>query len=81
VKTIELRQAKAGLSAIVEAAGTGEPTIITRNGKPAAMVVPVAEGRKLYPQDSQKNFADLLLRYPGGIELERNESPLRDVEL
>ncbi|MER9305408.1 type II toxin-antitoxin system Phd/YefM family antitoxin [Mesorhizobium sp. M0227] len=80
MKTIELRQAKVGLSAIVGAAGNGEPTIITRNGKPTAMVIPVAEGRKLYPQDSQKNFGDFLLRYPGGIELERNESPLRDVE-
>ena len=80
MKTIQLRQAKAGLSAIVEAAGNGEPTIITRHGKPTAMVVPVDEGRKLYPQGSQKNFADLLLKYPGGIEFERNESPSRDIE-
>ncbi|MER8572427.1 type II toxin-antitoxin system prevent-host-death family antitoxin [Mesorhizobium sp. M1338] len=80
MKTIELRQAKARLSAIVEAAGNDEPTIVTRNGRPTTMVIPVAEGRKLYPQDSQENFGDFLLRYPGGIELERNESPLRDVE-
>ncbi|TIS61177.1 MAG: type II toxin-antitoxin system Phd/YefM family antitoxin [Mesorhizobium sp.] len=80
MRTIQLGLAKAGLSAIVDAAGNGEPTIITRHGKPTAMVVPVDEGRKLYPQGSQKNFADLLLRYPGGIEFERNEAPSRDIE-
>ncbi|MER9934767.1 type II toxin-antitoxin system Phd/YefM family antitoxin [Mesorhizobium sp. M7A.T.Ca.TU.009.01.3.2] len=80
MKTVQLQQAKATLSAIVEAAGNGEPTIITENGRPAAMIVPVDEGRKLYPQDSRRNLADWLLRYPGGIEFERNESPSRDVE-
>ncbi|MFC3326252.1 type II toxin-antitoxin system Phd/YefM family antitoxin [Mesorhizobium cantuariense] len=80
MKTIELRQAKAVFSAIVEAAGNGEPTIITRDGKPTAMVVPVDERRRFYPQDSQKNLADILLQYPGGIEFERNDSPSRDVE-
>ncbi|MBN9221884.1 MAG: type II toxin-antitoxin system Phd/YefM family antitoxin [Mesorhizobium sp.] len=81
MKSMQLREAKAGLSALVEAAGNGEPTIITRHGKPTAMVVPIEEGRKLYPQDTQRNFVDFLLQYPGGIELERNESPSRDVEL
>ena len=80
MKTIQLREAKAGLSALVEAAGKGEPTIITKHGKPTAMVVPIDEGRKLYPQSNQKAFVDFLLRYPGGIEFERNESPSREVE-
>lgn len=44
------------------------------------MVVPIDEGRKLYPQGSQKAFVDFLLQYPGGIEFERNESPSRDVD-
>ncbi|MEP6566532.1 MAG: type II toxin-antitoxin system Phd/YefM family antitoxin [Mesorhizobium sp.] len=80
MKTIQLREAKARLSALVEAAGNGEPTTITRHGKAIAMVVPIDEGRKLYPQNSQRNFVDFLLQYPGGIELERNESPSREVE-
>ncbi|MBZ9658982.1 type II toxin-antitoxin system Phd/YefM family antitoxin [Mesorhizobium sp. ESP-6-4] len=81
MKTVQLREAKAGLSALVEAAGNGEPTTITRHGKAIAMVVPIDEGRKLYPQGSQKAFIDFLLQYPGGIEFERNESPSRDVDL
>ena len=80
MKTMQVREAKAGFSALVEAAENGEPTVITKHGKPTAMVVPIEEGRKLYPQDSQKNFVDFLLQYPGGIDLERNESPSREVE-
>jgi prevent-host-death family protein len=80
MRTMQVREAKAGFSALVEAAENGEPTIITKHGKPAAMVVPIDDGWKLYPQSSQKNFVDFLLTYPGGIELERNESPTREVE-
>ncbi|AZO65605.1 type II toxin-antitoxin system prevent-host-death family antitoxin [Mesorhizobium mediterraneum] len=80
MKTMQLREAKASLSVLVAAAANGEPTVITKHGKPTAMVVPIDEGRKLYPQNSQKDFVDFLLQYPGGIELERNESPSREVE-
>ncbi|NGO49714.1 type II toxin-antitoxin system Phd/YefM family antitoxin [Allomesorhizobium camelthorni] len=54
-----------------------EPTIITKHGKPAAMVVPIDKARKLYP-DRDDAFVDFLLTYPGGIELEQNQSKLRD---
>ena len=54
--------------------------MITKHGKPAAMVVPVEQGRKLYP-DRNDAFIDFLLTYPGGVELERNQSPLRDIDL
>lgn len=80
MKTMHVREAKADLSALVEAAERGQPTVITNHGKPSAMIVPIEEGRKLYPQRSQKDFVDFLLTYPGGIDLERNESPSRDVE-
>ena len=41
MKTMQLREAKAKLSALVEAAEHGETTIVTKNGRPAAMVAPV----------------------------------------
>ncbi|MER9892029.1 type II toxin-antitoxin system prevent-host-death family antitoxin [Mesorhizobium sp. M0119] len=81
MKTMQLREAKASLSALVEAAENGEPTVITKHGEPAAMVGPIDEGRKLHPKNSQKDFVDFLLQYPGGMELERNESPSREAEL
>ena len=43
MKTMQLREAKAKFSALVEAAENGETTIVTKNGRPAAMVVPVEE--------------------------------------
>ena len=80
MKTMQVREAKAGFSALVEAAENGEPTVITKHGKPSAMIVPIDEGRKLYPND-QRSFVDHLLSFPGGIEFERNESPSRDIDL
>ncbi|MER9331100.1 type II toxin-antitoxin system Phd/YefM family antitoxin [Mesorhizobium sp. M0152] len=80
MKTMQVREAKAGFSALVEAAESGEPTIITKHGKPAAAVVSVEDLQKLYPT-KRRNFGEFLLTYPGGIELERNESPSRDIDL
>jgi prevent-host-death family protein len=77
---MQLREAKAGLSALVDAAEKGEPTIITRHGKPIAMVVPIDQGRKLYPDRNNDDFIKFLMQYPGGVELERNRSPSRDFD-
>ena len=49
MKTLRLRDAKATLSAIIDAAQHGEPTIVTKHGRPAAMIVPFDEGRRIYP--------------------------------
>jgi antitoxin Phd len=80
VKTLQLKEAKTAFSAIVEAAEHGEPTIVTKHGQPAAMIVPFDEGRRLYPDD-RPSFADLLLSMPHELEFERDGSPLRDVAL
>jgi prevent-host-death family protein len=47
VKEIQLREAKATLSAMVEAAENGEPTTITKHGRPAAVIVSHGEWTKL----------------------------------
>ncbi|BBE72009.1 type II toxin-antitoxin system Phd/YefM family antitoxin [Oharaeibacter diazotrophicus] len=79
--TVQLRDAKASLSKLVEAAEAGEPTVITKHGREAAMLVPIAEGRKLYPA-AGRSFLDHLLAYPGGLELEPEDVlRLRDVDL
>jgi prevent-host-death family protein len=80
MRTVQVREAKAGLSALVQAAERGEPTTITKHGRPIAMVVPIDEARKLYPE-TQPNFGEYLLAFPGGIEFERNPSPSREVDL
>jgi antitoxin Phd len=62
MKEIQLREAKATLSAVVEAAQNGEPTTITKRGRPAAVVVSHAEWTKL--KTRALSFADLLLAVP-----------------
>ena len=80
MQTVQVRDAKAQLSALIEAAEQGHPTTITRHGRPAAVLVPVADAERIYAQASP-TFADLLLGFPGGIEFERDASSLRDVDL
>ncbi len=78
--SVQIRDAKAKFSALVEAAERGEPTTITRHGRPAAVVVPVEDARRLYPEN-RPSLVDLLLSFPGGIEVERDQTPLREIDL
>jgi len=80
MESIQIRDAKAKFSALIEAAERGQPTTITRHGRPAAVVVPVEDARRLYPED-RPAFVDLLLSFPGDVEFERDRTPLREVDL
>lgn len=80
MRALGLRAAKASLSAVIEAAEHGEATTITKRGKPAAVVVPVAAARRLYPTE-RPSFAALLMGIPSTIEVERDRSPPRDADL
>jgi prevent-host-death family protein len=80
MKTIQLREAKATLSALVDAAEHGEPTVITRHGRPAAMLVPIDMGERLGAPD-RPSFADFLMSIPADVEVERDATPLRPVDL
>jgi prevent-host-death family protein len=60
MKTVALRQAEAELSALVEAAENGEATILTKHGRPAAMLILFADGQRL-SSEKKRSFADLLL--------------------
>jgi prevent-host-death family protein len=80
VKSLRLRDAKASLSAVVEAAERGEATTITKRGRPAAVVVSVDDARRLYPSD-RPSFAALLMGIPHPIDAERDPSPLREADL
>jgi antitoxin Phd len=62
MKEIQLREAKATLSTLVEAAEKGEPTTITKRGRPAAVIVSHAERKRL--KTRAPSFADLLLAVP-----------------
>lgn len=80
MRTIQLRDAKAMLSALVDAAEKGEPTVITRHGRAAAMLVSIDMAERL-GGPGRPSFADLLLSIPAQIDVERDTTPLRPVEL
>jgi antitoxin Phd len=80
VRTLRLRDAKASLSAVVEAAERGEATTITKHGRPAAVIVPVEDARRLYGS-GRPSFVDLLMSLPEDLETERDPSLFRVPDL
>ena len=80
MRTLGLRDAKASLSAVVEAAEQGEATTITKHGRPAAVVVPIKDAERIY-QSERPSFVDLLMEIPEPIEVERDQTPLRVPDL
>lgn len=76
MREIQLRDAKAGLSAVVDDAMRGEPAIITRHGKRQAVVLSYAEWERLTTVPS---FGRLLMAAPLAADdlPSRNKSPLR----
>ena len=70
MKEIQFKNAKAALSAMVDRALAGEPTVIIRHGRKEAVLVSFAEWTRISKVPS---FADLLLAFPG----EPNDMPAR----
>ena len=80
VHKVQLKDAKANLSAVVDQATRGKPSVITRHGKPEAVVLGFADWQRLSRVPS---FGRLLMSAP--LESEdvpkRNRAPLRDAGL
>ena len=80
--TINLKDAKAGFSSLVDGAIRGEFVTITRHGKPVAALVSIqaAEIARKAMESRRPGFVAYLRTFPGG-DIERNRAPSRDVEL
>jgi antitoxin Phd len=76
VREIQLKDAKASLSSLVDDATRGEPSIITRDGKPEAVVVGFEEWERLTHVSS---FGRLLMSAPIAAKdlPRRNRKPIR----
>jgi antitoxin Phd len=70
MRKIQLTDAKANLSAVVDQATLGKPSLITRHGKPEAVVLGFADWERLSRVPS---FGRLLMAAP----LERDDVPKR----
>ena len=80
MREIQLRDAKASLSAVVDDAVRGEPAVITRHGKPQAVIIGFREWQRLSQVPS---FGRLLMAAPitpGDLPV-RDRSPLRNADL
>lgn len=80
MREIQLRDAKATLSAVIDEAVRGEPSVITRHGRPQAVVVGFEEWQRL---SSVPSFGRLLMSAPLAPDdlSERDRAPMREVEL
>lgn len=76
MKEVQLKDAKATLSAVVDQAVAGKPTIITRHGRKEAVLISFAEWQRISKVPS---FANLLLAFPGDPDdlPERGRKPPR----
>jgi len=72
MREIQLRDAKAALSAVIDQARQGEPTIITRHGRPEAVIISFEEWQRLSQVPS---FGRLLME----ARLELEDLPERDI--
>lgn len=71
MRKVQLKDAKANLSAVVDEATRGKPSIITRHGKPQAVVLGFADWERLSRVPS---FGRLLMSAP----LEPDDLPQRN---
>lgn len=77
---VSIKDAKVGLSGLIDQAMKGDVVTITRHGKPVAAIVSIdaAEAARKAMHGERPNFGEYLMRFPGGIELDRNPSKMRD---
>jgi antitoxin Phd len=80
MRKVQLKDAKANLSAVVDQATRGKPSVITRHGKPQAVIVGFADWERLSRVPS---FGRLLMSAPleSGDLPERNRTPPRPTDL
>jgi antitoxin Phd len=80
MREIQLKDAKASLSSLVDDATRGEASIITRHGKPKAVIVGFEEWQRLAQIPS---FGRLLMSAPVGAKglPRRSRKPIRRVKL
>lgn len=80
MRHVQLREAKATLSALVEGAAHGESAVITRHGRPRAVILGVDEWKRLR---SVPSFGRLLAAsgLADGEIPQRDTSPPRDTTL
>jgi prevent-host-death family protein len=78
-----LANAKDRLSEVVRRAVDEGPQTISVRGRDTAVVVSKAEYDRLDPSKPRRNFKEFLLSIPSleGVDLSRDQTPARDIDL
>jgi antitoxin Phd len=76
MREVQLRDAKAGFSSVVDQAARGECTVVTRHGAPVAVVIGYDEWQRL--NGAKPSLAELLLAFPEAGDLRPDRTPARD---
>ncbi|WP_239992365.1 type II toxin-antitoxin system Phd/YefM family antitoxin [Rhodopila globiformis] len=79
MREMQLREAKAAFSSVVDNAASGHETVVTKHGSPVAVVLGYEQWRTL--KGAKPSFASLLLSFPDVGEIERDQTPPRDLGL
>ena len=78
MRQMQLREAKAGFSSVVDHAANGDETVVTRHGTPVAVVLGYEQWRAM--KDSKPSFASLLLSFPEVGDIARDQTPPTDLD-
>lgn len=78
----QLQEAKQRFSELIRSVEVDGPQFVTRHGEEVAVVIDIAEYRRL-KGDSSMDFKDFLLSGPqvDDLEIHRSSEPMRDVDL
>lgn len=76
-----LRDAREKLEEVVERAKADGPQVLVVDGEEQAAVISLRELRRL--QERKPTFKEFLLDFPSleGVDLERDQTPARDIDL
>ncbi len=74
--TWQLQSAKQRFSEVVRAAETGDPQVITRHGRPVAVMIDIVHYRSMHPDLPPVSFKHFL----ASADLEEVEQPERALE-
>ena len=80
----QLQEAKARFSALVRQAHTDGPQWVTKQGKPAVVVLSTGDYERLRAPRHRQSLGAFLHASPlsgVGLKIERSRDPMRDVEL
>ena len=79
MREMQLRDAKATFSSVVDHAAGGDEIVVTKHGAPVAVVLGYEQWRAL--KGARPSFASLLLSFPGVGEIERDPAPPVDLDI